>query len=74
MDGLVEDGFVLLGGPAGHGDGDVTVLVVRADGEATVRGRFAEDPWSPHLLTIESVKPWSVWLRGASVAPPLEAS
>jgi uncharacterized protein len=64
MDGLAEAGFVVLGGPIGEGDGENTLLVIDADDEATVRARLAEDPWPEELLTIESVRSWSVWLRG----------
>ena len=65
MDGLVEDGFVVLGGPIGEGDeGDNTLLVVDADDEAAVRARLGEDPWPQEVLTIESIRPWTVWLRG----------
>jgi uncharacterized protein YciI len=63
MDALVEEGFVVLGGPIGEGDGDNALLVVEADGEEAVRARLAEDPWPEEVLTIESVRPWSVWLR-----------
>jgi uncharacterized protein YciI len=63
MDGLAEEGFIVLGGPAGEGDGDNAVLVVEAEDEATVRARLAEDPWPLDLLTIESVRRWSVWLH-----------
>jgi uncharacterized protein YciI len=63
MDGLVEDGFIVLGGPMGEGDGDNTLLVVDAPDEESVRTRLAEDPWSETILTIDSVRPWSVWLR-----------
>ena len=64
MDALVEDGFIVLGGPIGEGDeGDSTLLVVDADDEATVRARLGEDPWPEEVLTIESIRPWTVWLR-----------
>jgi uncharacterized protein YciI len=63
MDALVEEGFIVLGGPVGEGDGDNALLVVEADGEEAVRSRLAEDPWPEEVLTIESVRPWSVWLR-----------
>jgi uncharacterized protein len=63
MDALAEEGFVVLGGPVGEGDGDDVLLVVEADGEATVRTRLAEDPWPAELLTLASVRPWSVLLR-----------
>lgn len=63
MDALVEEGVVVLGGPIGEGDGENSLLVVDADDEAAIRARLAEDPWADDLLTIESVRPWSVWLR-----------
>lgn len=37
MDALVEEGFVVLGGPIGEGDSKNTLLVVDADGEAAIR-------------------------------------
>jgi uncharacterized protein YciI len=66
MDGLAEQGFIVLGGPIGEGDGENTLLVIDADDEASVRARLAEDPWPEELLTIESIRPWSVWLRADS--------
>jgi uncharacterized protein YciI len=63
MDALVEEGFVVLGGPMGEGDGDNVLLVVDAGNEADIHARLAEDPWEDELLTTASVKPWSVWLR-----------
>jgi uncharacterized protein YciI len=70
MDGLVADGFILLGGPLD--DGRQTLHVVEADDESTVRARLAEDPWAaPGLLEIGSVRPWALWLdfRDARRAP-----
>ena len=63
MDALAAEGFVELGGPVGEGDGDDVVLVVRAASEDEVVARLREDPWPGELLTLESVRPWSVWLR-----------
>jgi uncharacterized protein YciI len=68
MDGLADEGFVVMGGPAGRGDGDNAVLVVDAPDEAAVRARLAEDPWPEEQLTIESIRPWSVWLRAPASA------
>ena len=68
MDALAEEGVVLLGGPIGEGDGENALLIVDAESEAEIRARLAEDPWTDDMLTIESVKPWSVWLR-ADVRP-----
>ena len=66
MDGLAEQGFVVLGGPIGEGDGENTLLIVDAADEATIRARLAHDPWSDDLLRIESIRRWSVWLRASS--------
>ena len=63
MDRLVDDRVVILGGPVGEGDGENALLVVDADSEADIRARLADDPWESDMLTTESVKPWSVWLR-----------
>lgn len=40
MDGLVEDGFVVLSGPAGELDGDEALLVFEAQDEDEVRTRW----------------------------------
>ena len=62
MDALVEDGFVVLGGPLDEKD---VLLVVDADDEASARARFAPDPWIENgMLTITSVRPWTVLLEG----------
>jgi len=65
MDALVDEGVVVLGGPVGDGDGEEVMLVVDAGSQAVIRARLADDPWADDMLTIESVKPWSVWLRAA---------
>ena len=63
MDGLVEERFVVLGGPVGDdGEAHNVLLVVAADDEATTYARLAEDPWLGSVLRIESIRPWSVWL------------
>lgn len=62
MDGLVDDGFVTLGGPLA--DEHRVVLVVNADSEQTVRARLATDPWSgSHLVTV-AIEPWTIRLDG----------
>lgn len=61
MDGLVADGFLLLGGPVG--DGQQTLHVVEADDDDEVRRRLAEDPWArAGLLEVGSIQPWALWL------------
>ena len=67
MDALAEEGVLLLGGPVGEGDGDDALLVVKLDSEAAIRARLAADPWMNEVLTIKSVEPWTVWLRGPEV-------
>ena len=37
MDALAEDGFIVLGGPIGAGDGENTLLIVDAQDEETLR-------------------------------------
>jgi uncharacterized protein YciI len=66
MDALSEQGFVVLGGPIGEGDGDNALLVVDGADEAAVRARLAEDPWGEEMLRTESIRPWTVLLRAAS--------
>ena len=63
MDALVDEGFVVLGGPVGEGDGEDTLQVVDAESESAVRSRLAEDPWGEDMLATKSIEPWSVWLR-----------
>jgi uncharacterized protein YciI len=63
MDALVEQGFIVLGGPVGEGDGHSTLIVVEAADEAEVRARFADDPWGEDMLATESVEPWTIFLR-----------
>jgi uncharacterized protein YciI len=65
MDVLVEERFVVLGGPVGEGDGHSALLLVEADSEADVRARLADDPWGEDMLATESVEPWTIFLRQA---------
>lgn len=61
MDGLVEHGFILLGGPVG--DWRQTLHAVEAADEQEVRRRLAEDPWArAELLKVGSIQPWALWL------------
>jgi hypothetical protein len=62
MDGLVADGFVVLGGPLG--DENRVVHAVEADSEASVRETLARDSWSETHLQVESVEPWTIRLAG----------
>jgi hypothetical protein len=63
MDGLVDEGFIELGGPLGE-DSQRFLLAIDADGEDQVHRRLAEDPWTPAgLLRIASVERWEIVLR-----------
>jgi uncharacterized protein YciI len=61
MNELVNEGFVVLGGPIG--DGTKVLLIVEADSEEVIQRRIADDPWTPlGLLPIESIDPWQILL------------
>jgi uncharacterized protein YciI len=63
MDALAEEGFVVLGGPVGEGDGEDAVNVVDAASDDEVRARLAEDPWREDMLATKSIEPWTILLR-----------
>jgi uncharacterized protein YciI len=61
MDGLVADGFIVLGGPL-EGDRE-TLHVVDAESEDAIRARVAEDPWAENgMLTVKNVEQWTILL------------
>lgn len=61
MDGLVDEGFIILGGPIG--DGEQTLHAVEAADENEIRARLAEDPWaSAGLLQVGMIDRWALWL------------
>jgi hypothetical protein len=62
MDALVEDGFVLLGGPLA--DEETVVLAVEAGSAAEVRETLAHDPWAGTHLVVERVDGWTIRLDG----------
>ena len=62
MDGLVEEGFVILGGPLR--DEYHVVHVCEAESEAAVRAAFAADPWSESHLHVDSIDLWTIRLDG----------
>jgi uncharacterized protein YciI len=68
MDVLVEEGFVVLGGPVG--DGERILLVVEATDEREIEARLREDPWAADdLLRIGGIERWTVWLDGRGRRP-----
>ncbi len=63
MDGLVDDGFIVLGGPIG--DGEQALLVAETTDEREIQARLGEDPWVlMGLLHIGAIQPWTIWLDG----------
>jgi uncharacterized protein len=63
MDGLVDDGFLIVGGPLGNGDR--TLHLIQAEDEQEIRTRLAADPWATAgLLQVGAVEPWALWLDG----------
>jgi uncharacterized protein YciI len=60
MNVLVDDGFVILGGPLEEPD---VLLIVRAESADAIRARLAVDPWHRmDLLRIKSISPWTLRL------------
>ena len=62
MDGLVAQGFIVLGGPLG--DEERVVHAVQAESEDEIRATLARDPWNETHLVVETVDPWTIRLDG----------
>jgi len=63
MDSLVDDGFMLLGGPLVSER--ETLHIVDAQSEEEVRTRLAADPWARNgMLTMKSIERWTILLDG----------
>ncbi len=60
MDGLVDAGFIVLGGPLA--DEHRVVHVVEAESEDAVRATLARDPWSETHLRVDTIDPWTIRL------------
>jgi uncharacterized protein YciI len=63
MNGLVEAGFIVLGGPLDDGTQRV-VQVIEAASESEIRERLAADPWSDSHLVLDAIEPWTIRLDG----------
>jgi uncharacterized protein YciI len=62
MDGLVDDGLIILGGPVADGRQGALLLAEAAD-EREIAARLGEDPWAAlGLLRVGTVQPWALWL------------
>jgi hypothetical protein len=62
MDALVDDGFVVFGGPIGGGPR--VVHAVEAGSEDEIRATLARDPWHETHLLVDTVEPWTIRLDG----------
>jgi uncharacterized protein YciI len=61
MDELVNEGFVILGGPLGNEE--KALLIIAAEDEQTIETRLADDPWTPMgLLYTGKVERWEILL------------
>jgi uncharacterized protein YciI len=60
MDGLVDAGFIVLGGPLG--DGVTVVHAIEAESEDDIRATLAQDPWNETHLRVHSIDPWTIRL------------
>ena len=61
MDGLVEEGKIVLGGPLE--DERYTMHIIEASSEQAVRDLFATDPWWVNgMLTPASIERWTILL------------
>ena len=62
MDGLVDDGVVVLGGPLA--DEHRVALVIEAAHENAVNATLDRDPWTGSHLVTDAVEPWTIRLDG----------
>jgi uncharacterized protein YciI len=62
MDGLVDSGLIVLGGPLA--DERRVVHAVEAESEHAVRTMLARDPWSGTHLEVATIDPWTIRLDG----------
>jgi uncharacterized protein YciI len=62
MNGLVDDGFIVLGGPLA--DEHRVVHAVEAESEDAVRATYARDPWSETHLRVDTIDLWTIRLDG----------
>lgn len=62
MDGLVDAGFIVLGGPLA--DEHRVAHVVEAESEDDVRATLSQDPWNETHLRVHSIDAWTIRLDG----------
>ncbi len=62
MDALVDDGFIILGGPLD--DGEKVLLILNAESRQAIDARLADDPWIPMgMRRIAKVEHWEILLN-----------
>jgi uncharacterized protein YciI len=61
MDGLVDDGVIVLGGPLA--DEERVAHAIEAESEEAVRALLARDPWNESHLVVDTIDPWTIRLR-----------
>jgi uncharacterized protein YciI len=65
IDQLVDDGFILMGGPLVDKGGLPygALLIVNAEDENEVREKLKNDPWfEKGILKLESVRRWEIFI------------
>jgi len=61
IDKLVDDGFILMGGPFPDEGG--AMLIVNANDEAEIRGMLDKDIWYQRgILELVSIKRWEIFI------------
>ena len=68
MDGLVDDGFIVLGGPLS--DEQRVAHAIQAESEDAIRATLARDPWSETHLQIDTIDRWTIRLASTALARP----
>ena len=65
MDALVDQGFILLGGPLDGEDGRDVLHIIIAPSDQAIGDKLAEDAWHRNgMLSIKSIEHWTVLLDG----------
>jgi uncharacterized protein YciI len=62
MDALVDEGFIVLGGPLA--DEQRVAHAIEAASEDAVRATLEQDRWSGSHLVIDTIEAWTIRLRG----------
>ena len=65
MDGLVDAGVIVLGGPLA--DEHRVAHVFEAESEDAIRATLARDPWSESHLRVGTIDRWTIRLDGRRV-------